>query len=140
MIHSLLFATQAGAAAVPRLTCILVPWSDAQALYAARNCLASTGVFPLYVAGRCTYDLGPEHRSWNVNWRRVLYEPVNIIGEGGKVVGEGDKSLHDLCGVHLAMLMKVMRRQSLLWRCRKVSLYRRRSVGLVDVSNVDLIA
>lgn len=58
MIHNLSLFTHAGAVAVPWFIYISVPWSDAQALYATRNLLASAGILPLYVVGHCTYDLG----------------------------------------------------------------------------------
>lgn len=81
-----------------------------------------------------------ENRSWNVNQRRVLYEPVDVVHEVCEVLGEGGESLHDLCGVHRGMLTDVVQQRSVLWRCQKVGLWRRQSMGLVDVSNVDLTA
>lgn len=47
-----------------------------------------------------------EDRSRNVDRRRVLYEPVDIIGEGHEAMGEGGKSLYDLCRIHCRMLME----------------------------------
>lgn len=64
-----------------------------------------------------------ENRSRNVDRRRVLYIPVDIVGERGETLGEGVESLHNLCGIHLRILIEVMRWQSLFWRCWKVGLY-----------------
>lgn len=63
-----------------------------------------------------------QNRSRNVDRSRVLYEPVNIVGESGKTLGEDVESLHDLCRVHLVMLIDVRRQRSLLCRCLNVGL------------------
>lgn len=78
-------------------------------------------------------------RSRNIDRRRVLYEPIDVVGEGGETLDKGVKSLHNLCGIYREMLVDVVWRQSQLYSCWKVGVCWWRSVRLVDVSNVDLI-
>lgn len=81
-----------------------------------------------------------EDQSRNVDRRRILYKPIDIVSEGCKTVGEDGESLHNLCGIYLGMLTEVVWRRSLLWPCRNVGLWMQRSVELVNMLNVNLIA